>query len=57
MYSSLSILLFTSMHTYLDLTSEMALFICSFMVMKSDVGVLISPGLSIRFFPAASLVL
>ena len=48
-YSALSILLFRlkyfkSMHMYLDLTSEMALLTWSFMVVKSDVGVLTYPG-------------
>ena len=32
------------MHIYLDLMSEMALLTCSFMVVKSDAGVLTSPG-------------
>ena len=45
------------MHMYLDLTSEMELFKWSFMVVKSDVGVLNSPGLSIRLPPAVILVL
>ena len=45
------------MHMHLDLKSEMALFICIFMVVKSDVGVLTSPGQPIRSPPAASLVL
>ena len=48
-YSDLSIWLlmkkyFTSIHIYLYLTSEMALFIWTFMVVKSDVGVLSSTG-------------
>ena len=33
------------MHMYLDLTSDMALFTWSFMVVKSDVGVLNFPGI------------
>ena len=35
---------FTSVHTYLDLTYEMDLLTWSFMVVKSNVGVLKSPG-------------
>ena len=35
---------FTSMHMYLDVTSEMALFTWSFVVVKYDVGVMTSPG-------------
>ena len=35
---------FTSMHMYLNLMSEMALFTCSLIVVNSDVGVLTSPG-------------
>ena len=46
-----------SMHMYLDLMSEMALFTWSLMVVKSGVGELTSPGKSIIFPPAASLVL
>ena len=45
------------MHMHLDLKSDMALFICIFMVVKSDVGVLTSPGQPIRFPTAANLVL
>ena len=45
------------MHMYHDLTSEMALLTCSFIVVKSDVGVLTCTEKSIRFPPAASLVL
>ena len=48
---------FTSMHMYLDFTSEMALFIWSFIVVKSDVGVLTSPGYYIIFPLAVNLVL
>ena len=49
MYSSLTIWLFryksfTPIHMYLDLTYDMALFIWSFTVVKSDVYVLTSPG-------------
>ena len=32
-----------STHMYLDLMSEMAMFTCSFIVVKSDMGVLSSP--------------
>ena len=35
---------FTSMHTYLDLMSKMALLTWILMLVKSDVGVLTSPG-------------
>ena len=48
---------FTSMHMYLNLMYDMVLLTCSFMVVKSDVGVLTSPGLYISFPPAVSLVL
>ena len=40
------------MHIYLTLTSDMALFTFSFMVVKSGVGVLTYPGYYIRFTPA-----
>ena len=40
------------MHMYLDLTSGIELLTWSFMVNKSDIGVLTSPGLSIGFLPA-----
>ena len=48
-YSAIYIMLFrgkyfTSMHRYLDLTSDMALFTWSFMVVKYDVGVMTSSG-------------
>ena len=42
---------------YFYLTSEMVLFICTFMVIKSDVCVMISPGYSTRLPPAVSLVI
>ena len=45
------------MHMYNDLMSEMALFILSFIVVKSDVGVLISPGWSMIFTPTVIIVL
>ena len=32
------------MHMYLDFISEMALLACSFIVVKSDVGVMTYPG-------------
>ena len=61
-YSALSIILcrlkyFTSMHRYLVLMPAMALLICIFLAVKSDVGVRMSPGYSIRFAPAVSLIL
>ena len=43
-------------HMYLDLMSEMAMLTWSFMVVKSDVGVMNSTGLSIKFPPSVSLV-
>ena len=46
-----------SMHMYLDLTSDVELLMWSFMMDKSDVGVLTSIGLFIRFPPTVSLVL
>ena len=48
---------FTSMHMYFDLMSEMALLTCIFIVVKYNVCVLNSPGYSISFPPAVSLVL
>ena len=51
------VIFFMSMHMYLDLTSEMALLTWSFMVVKSDVGVLTYTGKSIRFTPVVSIVL
>ena len=45
------------MHMYPYLTSDMAILLWSFIVVKSDVGVLISPGKSIRLPPAVNLVL
>ena len=46
-----------SMNMYLYLTSEMDLLTWSFMVVKSDVGILTFPGYSIRFPPEVSFVL
>ena len=45
------------MYMYRDFMLEMDLFTCSFTVVKYGVGVLNYPGYSIRFIPAASLVL
>ena len=42
---------------YLDLISDMALLTCSFIVVKSNVGMLNSPGQSIIFPPVVRLVL
>ena len=42
---------------YLNLMLEMALLICSFIVVKSDVGVLTYTGQSVIFNPSVSLVL
>ena len=61
-YSVLSMWLFrvtylTSMCMYLNLMSDMALFTCSFIVVKSDVGVMTSPVYSMRFTPAEILFL
>ena len=49
--------LFMSMYMYLDLMSDMDMLTCSSIVVKSDVGVMDSPGYYIRFPPAVSLVL
>ena len=43
------------MHRYLDLISETLLLTCSFLVVKSDVGVLTYCGWYIRFPPTVSL--
>ena len=48
---------FPSMHMYLDLMSEMALFTCSFIVVNSDVVVMNYPGYSMIFPPTLSLFL
>ena len=45
-----------SMQMYFYLMLEMALFKCSFIVFKSDVGVLTSPGYYMIFTPSVSLV-
>ena len=45
------------MHMYRNFMSETTLFICSFTVMKSDVGVLNSPGWSMRLPLAVGLFL
>ena len=47
--------LFMSMHMYLDLMSEMDLLKCSFILAKSDVGVLTFPKQSIIFPSSGSL--
>ena len=46
-----------SIHTYRDLMSDMKLFTCSLVVVKSDVGVMNSPGYSIILLLDVSLVL
>ena len=45
------------MHMYLNVMSEMALLTCSFIVVKSYVGVLNCFGYSIIFSPAVILAL
>ena len=45
------------MHMYLNFIPDMELLTYSFIVVKSGVGVLNSPGKSIIFTPAVSLLL
>ena len=47
----------TSMHMYHDLMLDMMLFTCSFIAVKSDVGVMTSPRYYIGFSPAVCLVM